>query len=36
MATGVASEATDEAIQANLVAAQYSGFSYPAGEGPDA
>ena len=36
MATGVASEATDEAIQANIVAAQYSGFNFPAGEGPDA
>ena len=36
MATGVASEATDEAIQANIVAAQYSGFTFPTGEGPDA
>ena len=35
MATGVASEATDEAIQANIVAAQYSGFSFPPGEGPE-
>jgi hypothetical protein len=29
MATGVASEATDEAIQANIVAVGYSGFSVP-------
>lgn len=35
MATGVASEATDEAVQANIIAAQYSRFSFPAGEGPD-
>lgn len=29
MATGVASEATDEAIQANIVAVGYSGFTTP-------
>jgi hypothetical protein len=29
MATGIASEATDEAIQANIVATQYSGFAIP-------
>ena len=29
MATGVASEATDEAIQANIVAVGYSGFTVP-------
>jgi hypothetical protein len=29
MATGVASEATDEAIQANIVAVEYSGFTIP-------
>ena len=34
MATGFASEATDEAIQANIVAAQYSGWNAPA-SGPD-
>ena len=30
MATGVASDATDEAIQANIIAVGYSGFSIPA------
>ena len=30
MATGVASEATDAAIQANIVAVGYSGFNIPA------
>jgi hypothetical protein len=30
MATGVASEATDAAIQANIVGVKYSGFSVPA------
>ena len=34
MATGIASEATDAAIQANIVAVQYSGWNSPAG-GPD-
>jgi hypothetical protein len=29
MATGVASDATDAAIQANIVAVGYSGFSVP-------
>jgi len=30
MATGVASDATDAAVQANIVAVGYSGFSVPA------
>ena len=30
MATGVASDATDAAVQANIVAVGYSGFSAPA------
>ena len=29
MATGVASDATDAAVQANIVAVGYSGFSVP-------
>jgi hypothetical protein len=29
MATGVASDATDAAVQANIVAVGYSGFSFP-------
>ena len=36
MATGVASDETDAAIQANIVAVGYSGWNRPPGTGPDA